>query len=97
MFSSWLVYCRLAAQRGLKALRRLRLERLVISIMGARGSTPKVEKSRTKIEQRMVQELAQRAQSGKVALKAFNGIILKFPKIDESFEAVRTVFKKYGE
>ncbi|KAL2630772.1 hypothetical protein R1flu_015458 [Riccia fluitans] len=65
--------------------------------MGAKGSTAKVEKRRSKLEERLVEELAKRAQSGKVALKAFNSIILKFPKIDESFEAVRAVFKKYDK
>ncbi|KAL3688730.1 hypothetical protein R1sor_015039 [Riccia sorocarpa] len=87
-----------AFQRGLKALRRLRLERLVLSVMGAKGSTAaKAERPRTKLEERLVEELAKRAQSGKTGFKAFNTIILKFPKIDESFEAVRTVFKKYDK
>uniref|UniRef100_A0A7I4DZV8 EF-hand domain-containing protein n=1 Tax=Physcomitrium patens TaxID=3218 RepID=A0A7I4DZV8_PHYPA len=48
----------------------------------------------TKIERRMVQAMAERAQKVNVTLKTFNTFILKFPKIDASFEAVREVFNK---
>jgi len=48
----------------------------------------------TKIERRMVQAMAERAQKANVTLKTFNTFILKFPKIDASFEAVREVFNK---
>lgn len=50
----------------------------------------------TKIERRMVQAMAERAQKANVSLKTFNTFILKFPKIDASFEAVREVFSKAG-
>jgi len=50
----------------------------------------------TKIERRMVQAMAERAQKANVTLKTFNTFILKFPKIDTSFEAVREVFNKAG-
>ena len=50
----------------------------------------------TKIERRMVQAMAERAQKANVSLKTFNTFILKFPKIDASFEAVREVFNKAG-
>lgn len=50
----------------------------------------------TKIERRMVQAMAERAQKANVTLKTFNTFILKFPKIDASFEAVREVFNKAG-
>lgn len=50
----------------------------------------------TKIERRMVQAMAERAQKVNVTLKTFNTFILKFPKIDASFEAVREVFNKAG-
>ena len=51
----------------------------------------------TKIDMRMIQAMAEKAQSGQFAIKSFNSIIMKFPKIDESFEEVRSVFKKYGK
>ena len=50
----------------------------------------------TKIEKKMVQAMAERAQKANVTLKTFNTFILKFPKIDASFEAVREVFNKAG-
>lgn len=50
----------------------------------------------TKIERRMIQAMAERAQIANVVLKTFNTFILKFPKIDASFEAVREVFNKAG-
>jgi calcium-binding protein CML len=57
---------------------------------GVEGSQP------SKIERRMVKAMAEKAQSGQFSLKSFNSIIMKFHKIDESFEAVRIVFRKYG-
>ena len=51
----------------------------------------------TKIDMWMMQAIAKKAQSGHFTIKSFNSVIMKFPKIDESFEEVRNVFKKYGK
>lgn len=64
--------------------------------MGLRQSKEVRRSEPSKIEKQMVQAMAERAQSGRYGMKAFNSIIMKFPKIDESFEAVRTVFKNFG-
>lgn len=47
------------------------------------------------LELKMVEALKKRAISGNCTVKTFNSVIMKFPKIDESFEKVRVVFKKY--
>ncbi|KAG0557661.1 hypothetical protein KC19_11G147500 [Ceratodon purpureus] len=49
----------------------------------------------TKIDMQMTQAMTERAQSGHFTIKSFNSIIMKFPKIDESFGEVRSVFKKF--
>lgn len=49
------------------------------------------------LELKMVEALKKRATSGKCTVKTFNSVIMKFPKIDESFEKVRVVFKKYDK
>lgn len=51
----------------------------------------------TKIDMQMTQAMTERAQSGHFTIKSFNSIIMKFPKIDESFGEVRSVFKKFGK
>lgn len=49
------------------------------------------------LELKMVEALKKRAISGNCTVKTFNSVIMKFPKIDESFEKVRVVFKKYDK
>lgn len=51
----------------------------------------------TKIDMRIIQAMAEKAQSGQIKIKSFNSIIMKFPKIDESFEEVKSVFKIFGQ
>jgi hypothetical protein len=68
---------------------------IIILIMGLINSRDQREQL-TKIEKKMVQAMAERAQKANVTLKTFNTFILKFPKIDASFEAVREVFNKAG-
>lgn len=65
--------------------------------MGGRLTRDAAPSRPSKIEARMVQAMAERAQSGKFGLKSFNSIIMKFPKIDKSFQDVRAVFKKFGK
>lgn len=65
--------------------------------MGGRLTRDAAPSRPSKIETRMVQAMAERAQSGKFGLKSFNSIIMKFPKIDKSFQDVRAVFKKFGK
>ncbi|KAH9311907.1 hypothetical protein KI387_026942, partial [Taxus chinensis] len=49
------------------------------------------------IEQKMVDALRKRAASGGSSLKSFNSVIMRFHKIDESFEKVRDVFRKFDK
>lgn len=49
------------------------------------------------LELKMVEALKKRATSGKSTVKNFNSVIMKFHKIDESFDKVRIVFKKYDK
>jgi len=63
--------------------------------MGGRLTRDAAPSRPSRIEARMVQAMAERAQSGKFGLKSFNSIIMKFPKIDKSFQDVRAVFKKF--
>lgn len=51
----------------------------------------------SKIDMRMIQAMVEKAQSKNLTIKSFNSIIMKFPKIDESFEEVRSVFKTFGK
>ncbi|CAM6103084.1 unnamed protein product [Calypogeia fissa] len=63
--------------------------------MGAKSSTHGKAAESSKITKRMVEAMAERAKRGQSTIKTFDSIILKFPKIDEAFEAVKTVFKKF--
>lgn len=50
------------------------------------------------IEERMAEAFKERLKSsGHSTHKTFQRIILKFPKIDESFQAVKTVFEKFDK
>ncbi|MCO5558615.1 hypothetical protein L7F22_012201 [Adiantum nelumboides] len=49
------------------------------------------------IEARMVNAMRERGAAGKSSIKAFNSIIMKFPKIDACFEKVRVTFRKFDK
>lgn len=51
----------------------------------------------SKIEKKMVNAMKERAASGKSSLKSFNSIIMKFPKIDKTFEDVRDSFRTFDK
>ncbi|XP_021740806.1 probable calcium-binding protein CML21 [Chenopodium quinoa] len=48
----------------------------------------------TKLEAKMVEAMQKRASKG-TAMKSFNTIILKFPKIDQSFRKCKATFQKF--
>ncbi|KAK5844918.1 putative calcium-binding CML21 -like protein [Gossypium arboreum] len=50
----------------------------------------------TKLEAKMVEAMQRRASEG-TAMKSFNSIILKFPKIDESLRNCKAVFEQFDE
>ncbi|KAK9152281.1 hypothetical protein Syun_010590 [Stephania yunnanensis] len=50
----------------------------------------------TKLEAKMVEAMRRRASQG-TPIKSFNTIILKFPKIDESFRNCNTIFHQFDE
>lgn len=50
----------------------------------------------TQLEAKMVEAIKQRASAGS-ATKSFNGIILKFPKIDESLRKCKVIFEQFDE
>lgn len=49
----------------------------------------------TKLEAKMVEAIQRRASKGS-AMKSFNSIILKFPKIDESLRKCKAIFEQFG-
>ncbi|GAB4845853.1 Probable calcium-binding protein cml21 [Ancistrocladus abbreviatus] len=50
----------------------------------------------TKLEAKMVEAMQRRASAG-AAMKSFNSVILKFPKIDESFRKFKSTFEEFDE
>ncbi|VAI44871.1 unnamed protein product [Triticum turgidum subsp. durum] len=61
-----------------------------------KGDTPRYSSAATKLEQKMVDAMQQRAQQG-TSLKSFNSVIMKFPKIDENLRNCRIIFQQFGE
>jgi hypothetical protein len=61
-----------------------------------KGDTPRHSSAATKLEQKMVEAMQQRAQEG-TSLRSFNSVIMKFPKIDESLRNCRIIFQQFGE
>lgn len=65
------------------------------SVLG-RGNSPKQGWiAETKLEAKMVDAMKRRASEGS-AMKSFNSIILKFPKIDESLRNCKAIFEQFG-
>lgn len=65
------------------------------------GSLGKKESSKnysseSKLDAKMVETMRRRAAQGS-SMKSFNTIILKFPKIDESFKKCKTIFEQFGK
>lgn len=50
----------------------------------------------SKLEAKMVEAVQKRALKG-TSMKSFNSIILKFPKIDESFRKCKTIYQEFDE
>ncbi|XVF70977.1 hypothetical protein PTKIN_Ptkin11bG0205500 [Pterospermum kingtungense] len=50
----------------------------------------------TKLEAKMVEAMQRRASKG-TAVKSFNSIILKFPKIDQSLRKCKAIFEQFDE
>ncbi|KAH7684245.1 calcium-binding protein CML protein [Dioscorea alata] len=61
-----------------------------------KSESPRHSVPETKLEAKMVAAVRKRASQG-CAMKSFNSIILKFPKIDESFTNCKTIFKQFDE
>lgn len=49
----------------------------------------------TKLEARVVEAMQKRASKG-TSMRSFDSIVLKFPKIDESFRNCKTTFEQFG-
>lgn len=64
--------------------------------MGSRVAKQQKLTSASSIEMRMVNAMRERGAAGKSSIKAFNSIIMKFPKIDATFEKVRVTFRRFG-
>jgi calcium-binding protein CML len=63
--------------------------------MGKGESPKKFWVAETKLEAKMVEAMQRRECQG-CSMKSFNTIILKFPKIDESFRKCRAIFEQFG-
>lgn len=64
--------------------------------MGKGDSPKKFWVAETKLEAKMVEAMQRRECQG-CSMKSFNTIILKFPKIDESFRKCRAIFEQFDE
>lgn len=64
-------------------------------VVGKGESPKKVSIPETKLEAKMVEAMQRRASHGS-SMKSFNSIILKFPKIDESFRNCKDIFEQFG-
>lgn len=51
---------------------------------------------KTKLEAKIIEAVQRREVQGST-MTAFNSIILKFPKIDESFRKCRSTFEEFGK
>ena len=61
-----------------------------------KGESPrKAWMPETKLEAKMVEAMQRRATEG-TAMKSFNSIILKFPKIDEGLRNCKAIFQQFG-
>ncbi|KAK8527057.1 hypothetical protein V6N13_084929 [Hibiscus sabdariffa] len=60
------------------------------------GETENDTSSETKLEAKMIEAMKLRASVG-TAMKSFNTVILKFPKIDESLRKCKAVFQQFDE
>ncbi|XP_057983637.1 probable calcium-binding protein CML21 [Malania oleifera] len=65
-------------------------------VIGKGGSPRKVWIPETKLEAKMVEAMQRRASEGS-AMKSFNSVILKFPKIDESFRKCKAIFEQFDK
>ncbi|XP_059442490.1 probable calcium-binding protein CML21 [Corylus avellana] len=66
------------------------------NIVGKSESPKKGWIVETKLEAKMVEAMKKRASGGS-AIKSFNSIILKFPKIDESLRNCKVIFEQFDE
>ncbi|KAL3637563.1 putative calcium-binding protein cml21 [Castilleja foliolosa] len=53
-------------------------------------------RAKTKLEAKIIEAILKREVKGS-SIKSFNSIILKFPKIDESFRKCKTAFQEFDE
>ncbi|KAK8648721.1 hypothetical protein V6N13_129465 [Hibiscus sabdariffa] len=60
------------------------------------GATEQDISSETKLEAELIEAMKRRASMG-TAMKSFNTVILKFPKIDESLRKCKAVFAQFDE
>ncbi|KAE8726020.1 putative calcium-binding protein CML21 [Hibiscus syriacus] len=58
------------------------------------GETENDRSSETKLEAKLVEAMKRRASAG-TAMKSFNTVILKFPKIDENLRKCKAVFEQF--
>ncbi|KAL7103285.1 hypothetical protein ACP275_08G170300 [Erythranthe tilingii] len=62
----------------------------------AKDESSKSSLQETKLESKIIEAVQRRELKGS-SMKSFNSIILKFPKIDESFRKCKTTFNEYDE
>ncbi|KAL8046225.1 hypothetical protein ABFX02_08G164000 [Erythranthe guttata] len=62
----------------------------------AKDESAKSSLQETKLESKIIEAVQRRELKGS-SMKSFNSIILKFPKIDESFRKCKTTFDEYDE
>ncbi|KAJ7961006.1 Calcium-binding protein [Quillaja saponaria] len=65
-------------------------------VLGKSDSPKKAWMPETKLEAKMVEALQRRSALGS-AMKSFNSIILKFPKIDKSLRKCKAIFEQFDE
>lgn len=61
-----------------------------------KDGSPDASVPKTKIEAKIIEAVQKREVQGS-SITAFNSIILKFPKIDESFRKCISTFEEFGK
>ncbi|GFP99123.1 probable calcium-binding protein cml21 [Phtheirospermum japonicum] len=61
-----------------------------------KDGSPRASEPKTKLEAKIIEAILKREVKGS-SIKSFNSIILKFPKIDESFRKCKTAFEEFDE
>ncbi|KAK1311407.1 putative calcium-binding protein CML21 [Acorus calamus] len=67
-----------------------------MGVVIGKDASPSHDAPESKLEAKIVETMKRRASEGS-AMRSFNSLILKFPKIDESLRNCKTIFEQFDE